>query len=200
MKSIIPLHVFLIEDANARKVFEPFVRGHASMMARELSPRWAMGIIGSSAPLQLRRMISAVAPAIQHSSQEPSHNSAKPQEDANLSGKSPDELAAYIFEHHHCSNCHTMGAGGKLGFNERGKEVGKGFEGCISLLTSMNVIAQVKPANRTDDEKHKVERFEQFGCTTCHQIVPGKLGLTSYGQKLKSMHMACTDVERIIAK
>jgi len=144
--------------------------------------------------------ISAAAPAIQHSAHEQSHNNAKPQQDANLSGKSPDELAAYIFEHHHCDNCHTIGAGGKLGFNERGKEVGKGFEGCISLLTSMNVIAQVKPTNRTDDEKHKVARFEQFGCTTCHQIVPGKLGLTSYGQKLKSMHMACTDVERIIAK
>jgi cytochrome c2 len=147
-----------------------------------------------------RTNISAAARAIQHSAQEQSHNNAKPQEDANLSGKSPDELAAYIFEHHHCDNCHTIGAGGKLGFNERGKEVGKGFEGCISLLTSMNVIAQVKPTNRTDDEKHKVARFEQFGCTTCHQIVPGKLGLTSYGQKLKSMHMACTDVERIIAK
>jgi hypothetical protein len=61
-------------------------------------------------------------------------------------------------------------------------------------------IAQIKPANRTDDEKHKVARFEQFGCTTCHQIVPGKLGLTSSGQKLKAMRMACTDVERIIAK
>ncbi len=144
--------------------------------------------------------ISAAASVIQHSAHEQSHNNAKPQEDANLSGKSPDELAAYIFEHHHCDNCHTIGAGGKLGFNERGQEVGKGFEGCISLLTSMNVIAQVKPTNRTDDEKHKVARFEQFGCTTCHQIVPGKLGLTSYGQKLKSMHMACTDVERIIAK
>jgi cytochrome c2 len=144
--------------------------------------------------------ILPAAQLIQHTSQEQSHNNAKPQEDPNLSGKSPDELAAYIFEHHHCDNCHTIGAGSKLGFNERGKEVGKGFEGCISLLTSMNVIAQVKPANRTDDEKHKVARFEQFGCTTCHQIVPGKLGLTSYGQKLKSMHMACTDVERIIAK
>jgi hypothetical protein len=143
---------------------------------------------------------SPAAPLIQPSPQEQSHNGAKPHDDADLSGKSPDELAAYVFEHHHCNNCHTMGAGGKLGFNERGKEVGKGFEGCISLLTSMNVIAQVKPANRTDDEKHKVSRFEQFGCTTCHQIVPGKLGLTSYGQKLKSMHMACTDVERIIAK
>jgi hypothetical protein len=143
---------------------------------------------------------SPAAPLIQPSPQEQSHNGAKPHDDADLSGKSPDELAAYVFEHHHCNNCHTMGAGGKLGFNERGKEVGKGFEGCISLLTSMNVIAQVKPANRSDDEKHKVARFEKFGCTTCHQIVPGKLGLTSYGQKLKSMHMACTDVERIIAK
>jgi len=129
-----------------------------------------------------------------------STHGANTQEDADLSGKTPDELAAYIFEHHHCNGCHTMGAGGKLGFNDRGKEVGKNFEGCISLLTSINVIAQAKPANRTVEEKHKAARFQQFGCTTCHQIVPGKLGLTEYGKKLKSMHMACTDVEKILAK
>jgi hypothetical protein len=129
-----------------------------------------------------------------------STHGANTQEDAELSGKTPDELAAYIFEHHHCNGCHTMGAGGKLGFNDRGKEVGKHFEGCISLLTSINVIAQVKPVNRTVEEKHKAARFQQFGCTTCHQIEPGKLGLTEYGKKLKSMHMACTDVEKILAK
>jgi cytochrome c2 len=120
--------------------------------------------------------------------------------DVDLSSKSPDELAAYVFEHHHCDTCHTLGKGGKLGFNDRGKEVGKNFEGCISLLTSMNVIAQVKPADRTTEEKTKGARFQQFGCTTCHQITPGKLGLTEYGTKLKSLHMACTDVERILAK
>ena len=129
-----------------------------------------------------------------------STHGANTQEDVDLSGKTPNELAAYIFEHHHCNGCHTTGAGGKLGFNDRGKEVGKNFEGCISLLTSMNVIAQVQPANRTVEEKHKAARFQQFGCTTCHQIVPGKLGLTEYGKKLKSMHMACTDVEKILAK
>ena len=139
--------------------------------------------------------ISPAASAIPSTAGGQSHNNAKPKEDADLSGKSSEELAAYVFEHHHCDNCHTMGTDGKFGFNERGKEVGKGFEGCISLLTSINVIAQVKPANRTDDERHKVARFEQFGCTTCHQIVPGKLGLTSYRQKLKSMHMACTEVK-----
>lgn len=120
--------------------------------------------------------------------------------DAQMARMSSDELAHYVFEHHGCNGCHTMGANGKLGFTERGKTVGKGFEGCISLLTSMNVIAQVKEPNRTEDEKHKAARFKEFGCTTCHQITPGKLGLTAYGTKLKSFHMACTDVERTLAQ
>jgi cytochrome c2 len=119
--------------------------------------------------------------------------------DAQMSKMSSDELAHYVFEHHGCNNCHTLGANGKLGFTDRGTQVGKGFVGCISLLTSMNVIAQVKPADRTQDEKQKAATFQEFGCTTCHQIVPGKLGLTSYGTKLKSLHMACTDVERILS-
>jgi cytochrome c551/c552 len=119
--------------------------------------------------------------------------------DAQMSKMSSDELAHYIFEHHGCNNCHTLGANGKLGFTERGKQVGKGFEGCISLLTSMNVIAQVKPLDRSAEEKEKAARFQEFGCTTCHQIIPGKLGLTGYGTKIKSLHMACTDVERTLS-
>jgi cytochrome c551/c552 len=113
---------------------------------------------------------------------------------------SPNELATYVFEHHGCGSCHTMGSNGKLGYTERGKQVGKGFMGCVSLLTSMNLIAQVEPANRTPDEKAKAIKFREFGCTTCHRIVPGKLGLTSYGTKLKSFHVACTDVERILSQ
>jgi hypothetical protein len=171
---------------------------------------WRMPLILASLACSFGlRAHSAVGPAHLQSSatttsaaksqdQSPDRPKSQPGED--LSGKTPDELAVYIFEHHHCNTCHTMGTGGKLGFNDRGKEVGKNFEGCISLLTSMNVIAQVKPVNRSAEEKHKAERFQQFGCTTCHQIVPGKLGLTDYGAKLKSMHMACTDVEKILAK
>ena len=120
--------------------------------------------------------------------------------DAQMSKMSSDELAHYVFEHHGCNTCHTVGANGKLGFTDRGKQVGKGFEGCIALLTSMNVIAQVKSVDRTAEEKQKAARFQEFGCTTCHQITPGKLGLTSYGTKLKSLHMACTDVENILAQ
>lgn len=119
--------------------------------------------------------------------------------DAELSSKSPDELAHYIFAHHGCNNCHTLGKGGKLGFTARGQQVGKNFEGCIRLLTSMNVIAQIKEQNRTPAEREKAARFEQFGCSTCHQIIPGKLGLTAYGAKLASLHLACTDVERMLS-
>jgi len=117
-----------------------------------------------------------------------------------MSHMNSGELAKYIFEHHGCGSCHTMGANGKLGYTERGKQVGKGFLGCVNLLTSMNLIAQVDPANRTPEEKDKAVKFREFGCTTCHQIVPGKLGLTKYGTRLKSFHMACTDVERILSQ
>src|ERR1700694_5281950 len=57
--------------------------------------------------------------------------------EAQMSKMSSDELAHYVFEHHGCNTCHTLGANGKLGFTDRGKQVGNGFEGCISLLTSM---------------------------------------------------------------
>lgn len=119
--------------------------------------------------------------------------------DADLKTKTPQQLAAFVFENHGCKNCHTLGANGKMGFTERGKQVGKDFEGCIRLLTSMNVIAMTKEENRTADEKQKAARFEEFGCSTCHQITPGKLGLTAYGAKLASLHLACTDVQKIVA-
>ena len=132
--------------------------------------------------------------------QDQSSPASKTHSGNDMSGNTHDELAAYVVERHRCNTCHTLGQGGKLGFTDRGKEVGKNFEGCISLLTSMNVIAQVKPANRTAEEKQKAARFQEFGCTTCHQITPGKMGLTEYGKKLKSLHMACTDVEKLLAK
>jgi cytochrome c551/c552 len=116
------------------------------------------------------------------------------------SGKSPEELARFVFDHHGCNNCHTLGQGGKLGFTERGKEVGKDFEGCISLLTAMNVIAQVKEENRSLEEKRKAARFEEFGCTACHRVTPGRMGLTEVGSKLASLHLACTDVQKLLSQ
>lgn len=119
--------------------------------------------------------------------------------DEQMARMSSNELAHYVFEHHGCAGCHTLGANGKLGFTDRGKQVGKGFEGCIALLTSMSSIVQTKENDRNTTQKEKAARFQEFGCTSCHQVTPGKLGLTSYGGKLKSLHMACTDVEKTLS-
>lgn len=114
-------------------------------------------------------------------------------------GKSQSELARYVFNTHGCKSCHTMGAAGKLGFTEKGKERAKGFEGCISMLTAMNLIAQVNEKQRTPQQRQRAARFEEFGCTTCHKIVPGKMGLTDVGTKLTHLHLGCIDVEKLVS-
>jgi cytochrome c551/c552 len=130
-----------------------------------------------------------------------SGSSTKTLTEAQMSQMSSDDLAKYVFQQHGCKNCHTLGKAGRLGLTEQGMEVGKNYEGCVSLLTSMSLVAQLKEAERSNADKKTAARFQEFGCTTCHQIVtPGRMGLTSYGSKLKSMHMACTDVEKLLSQ
>ena len=113
--------------------------------------------------------------------------------------KSQKELAQYVFDNHGCQTCHTVGENGKLGFTARGKQLTNGFEGCIRMLTAMNVIAQVPANQRAADQKTRAQRFDEFGCTLCHQIVPGKMGLTDLGTKLSHLHLGCVDVEKTLA-
>ena len=113
--------------------------------------------------------------------------------------KSQKELAQYVFDNHGCKTCHTVGDSGKLGFTEKGKQLTNGFEGCIRMLTAMNLIAQVPANQRSPDQKTKAQRFDEFGCTLCHQIVPGKMGLTDLGSKLSHLHLGCVDVEKHLA-
>lgn len=130
-----------------------------------------------------------------------SGSSAKTLTEAQMSQMSSDDLAKYVFQQHGCKNCHTLGKAGRLGLTEQGMGVGKNYEGCVSMLTSMSLVAQVKEAERSVADKKTAARFQEFGCTTCHQVVPpGRMGLTSYGAKLKSMHMACTDVEKLLSQ
>jgi hypothetical protein len=120
-------------------------------------------------------------------------------DDMVAAGESQQQLARYVFDTHGCKSCHTLGQNGKLGFTDRGNQTAKGFEGCISMLTAMNVIAQVAPDQRTQQQRKTATRFEEFGCTTCHQIVPGKMGLTELGAKLAHLHLGCVDVEKQLA-
>jgi cytochrome c2 len=113
--------------------------------------------------------------------------------------KSQKELAQYVFDNHGCKRCHTVGENGKLGFTEKGKQLTNGFEGCIRMLTAMNVIAQLPANQRSADEKTKAQLFDEFGCTLCHKIVPGKMGLTELGAKLRYLHLGCVEVEKQLA-
>lgn len=114
-------------------------------------------------------------------------------------GKNNQELAQYVFDTYGCKSCHTVGHDGKLGFTEKGKERAKGFEGCINMLTKMTVIVQVAPEKRPADQRQKAERFQEFGCTACHKLSPGKLELTDIGAKLAHLHLGCVDVEKVVA-
>ena len=114
-------------------------------------------------------------------------------------GKSRQEQAQYVFSTHGCKSCHTLGRDGKLGFTARGKERAKGFEGCIKMLTAMTVIVQVPDDKRSSEQRQRAERFRDFGCTACHQLTPGRLGLTDVGAKLQHLHLGCEDVEKIVA-
>jgi cytochrome c551/c552 len=114
-------------------------------------------------------------------------------------GKSNQELAEYIFDTHGCKGCHTVGHDGKLGFTAKGKERAQGFEGCIKMLTAMTVIVQLPAEKRTAQQRQKAERFEEFGCTSCHKLSPGKLELTDVGARLAHLHLGCVDVEKNVA-
>jgi cytochrome c2 len=114
-------------------------------------------------------------------------------------GKSPRELAQYLFDIHGCKDCHTIGQGGKLGFTKKGEEKAQGFEGCISTLKAMSIIAKVPEDRRSATQRRRVHRFEEFGCATCHKVTPGKMGLTEVGAKLAHLHLGCVEVEKLVA-
>jgi hypothetical protein len=114
-------------------------------------------------------------------------------------GKSQRELAQYLFDTHGCRTCHTIGSEGKLGFTKLGEERAQGFEGCISTLKAMSVIAKVPETQRSATQRRRAERFEEFGCATCHKLTPGKMGLTEEGAKLAHLHLGCVEVEKLIS-
>jgi cytochrome c551/c552 len=114
-------------------------------------------------------------------------------------GKNPRELAGYLFDTRGCKNCHTAGHDGRLGFTKQGEERAQGFEGCIATLKAMTVVAEVPANQRSATQRRRAQRFEEFGCATCHQIAAGKMSLTAVGAKLANLHLGCVDVEKLLA-
>lgn len=110
-------------------------------------------------------------------------------------GKSSHELAEFVFETENCKNCHTLGKDGKFGFTSWGAQIRQKSEGCISLLTAMNGMINVPEDQLTSEERIKKAHFKEYGCESCHQITPGKMGLTELGEQLSSLHLGCVEVQ-----
>jgi len=108
--------------------------------------------------------------------------------EAQIARMNSGQLTKYVFTHQGCESCHTLSANYQLGLTDRGQQVSGKFEGCAGLLTAMNVVGELPSAERSPDEAQVAQRFQEFGCETCHQIVPGKMALTDYGMKMKSLH------------
>ena len=124
--------------------------------------------------------------------------SSRTLDEREVAGKSPQQLAEHVFATYDCNSCHTLGQEGKFGFTSRGEQLRGNSEGCVSLLTSMSVIAHVDETNRTQEQKVKAAHFNEYGCTMCHQVKPGQLGLTETGTKLASLHMSCSEVQSLL--
>jgi cytochrome c551/c552 len=114
--------------------------------------------------------------------------------------KSPHELAQFVFTKYDCNSCHTLNNEGKFGYTERGGQLRANSEGCVGLLTSMSVIVHISDAERKPEQRLKAARFNEYGCTVCHQVEPGKLSLTKTGEKLASLHLACTEVQELLTQ
>jgi hypothetical protein len=113
------------------------------------------------------------------------------------SDASPKELAQYLFETHGCKSCHTIGHNSKLNFTAKGKGRAQGFEGCIRMLAAMTVVVQLPENKRSSQQRQEAAHFDEFGCTACHKLTPGKLGLTEVGAKLAHLHLGCVEIERL---
>jgi len=113
-------------------------------------------------------------------------------------GKSPHETAQFVFENYECKSCHTLSKEGKFGFTSWGSQLRQQSEGCVALLTAMNVMIHVPETDWTSEERRKHAHFQEYGCTVCHQVTPGKMGLTETGEKLASLHLSCVEVQQIL--
>ena len=63
----------------------------------------------------------------------------------------------------------------------------------------MSGLATVPENRRSEQQRYKLARFEEFGCTFCHQANRDKMSLTIVGTKLSSLHMGCVEVEKQLA-
>lgn len=110
----------------------------------------------------------------------------------------PHRLAEQVFQEHNCGNCHTLTKAGAFGYTAHGLAIKKQSLGCVDLLTEMTRLTSVPEERWTSTQQAKVQDFHEFGCTQCHQMTGHGMEMTELGTKLRSAHLSCPEVEKIL--
>jgi len=72
-----------------------------------------------------------------------------------------------------------------------------------SMVSCFRVSARrnqrVLRAKRSATQRRRARRFDEFGCSACHKLTPGKMGLIETGAKLAGLYLGCVEVEKLVA-
>ncbi len=127
----------------------------------------------------------------------PSIEAAQPTSllDFDEEGKSPQEIAKWIYDNHGCVTCHTLTNTGLFGLTPLGQERAEGFEGCPGMLTTVWETLAIAEQEWSERQRKVRTDFVDFGCTLCHDVGPTGVGLTAIGSKAALLHMSCSQVD-----
>ena len=120
--------------------------------------------------------------------------------DYDTTGKSPDEIALWVWDTYRCNTCHGFTADGLMGLTPQGQQMGRDFQGCPSMMATVWETVAVNRSEWTEAQKQVRANFSQFGCTVCHQVDPTGVTLTDIGSKASQMHLSCPEVMGTLAQ
>lgn len=116
-------------------------------------------------------------------------------------GLTRTQTVEYVLDTYKCGTCHTVDAGGNMGFTAKGeksKELAACCAGstmCVRLLQAANTLTATAESDRSPDERRMLQAFDEYGCSFCHRVEAGKTSFTGIGSRLGFMHLGCVEVE-----
>lgn len=110
-------------------------------------------------------------------------------------GKSPREIAKWIYDNHGCVSCHTLASTGLFGLTPQGQARAEDFEGCPEMLRTVWNTLVLAEKEWTQRQRRVRRDFVDFGCALCHEVGPTGVGLTEIGAKAALLHMSCSQVD-----
>ncbi len=117
----------------------------------------------------------------------------------NAEGRTPQQLALWMFSRYGCHRCHTLTTEGRFGLTALGMVRARDFQGCPAMLGTISETMSIPETEWTEQQRQTRIEFEEFGCTVCHQIEDTRIALTQLGEKAASLHMSCSGVAAAVS-